>query len=168
MITSSEAVSLAIFLISKTATIVLLIIRRCDNGCFSNRIQGALRMWLVHCIAGGGQPRLCPIQPPLPPRVYADYVVYRCVFFPYPCRVSTGPVWLSGPNCTGDELHILRCHWNASPCTAACTHNDDVTVQCSKWEGEEEEGNMYITRSCGDYIIPRKLGGGGGGGGMWK
>ena len=59
---------------------------------------------------------------------------HKCSVFFLPARpygVGAGTVWLSGPNCTGSELHILRCQWSNSPCPL-CPHRDDVAISCSR------------------------------------
>ena len=55
----------------------------------------------------------------------------RTAVFPLLTMQRNNTVWLSGPNCTGDELHILRCQWANSPCTS-CSQTENVVIHCSK------------------------------------
>ncbi|KAL5469521.1 hypothetical protein EMCRGX_G030784 [Ephydatia muelleri] len=70
---------------------------------------------------------------------------------------STGPVWLAGPHCAGDELHVLRCQWSQSPCDY-CDHRHDVFIQCNSTQIWQNPFEGYVrligpSQSAGELLV---------------
>eukprot|EP00731_Ephydatia_muelleri_P017941 Em0010g1039a len=70
---------------------------------------------------------------------------------------STGPVWLAGPHCAGDELHVLRCQWSQSPCHY-CDHRHDVFIQCNSTQIWQNPFEGYVrligpSQSAGELLV---------------
>ena len=67
------------------------------------------------------------------------HVVCRMLGYPYAISSKTsayygagsGPVWMSGLDCTGRESNISDCYHNGFTTSAHCSHSYDAGVMCA-------------------------------------
>eukprot|EP00731_Ephydatia_muelleri_P017884 Em0010g982a len=81
---------------------------------------------------------------------------------------GVGDSWwtfLNDSRCTGDELHLLRCHWSAEPC-ARCDHSEDIAIECSTkplwavpYEGQVRLIGPYPSKGVVEIYLRSEWGG---------